>query len=73
MADSFPAIIIPPRSIVATVTAYVSNKSEPIPAKSPTLSPTLSAITAGFLGFDPSGIPALRPYQLDQRQHQHLL
>ena len=26
------------------------NKSEPIPATSPTLSPTLSAIVAGFLG-----------------------
>ena len=58
MADSFPAIIIPPRSMVATiVTAYVSNKSAAIPAQSPTLSPTLSAITAGFLGSS-SGIPA---------------
>ena len=36
---------------------YDSNKSEPIPATSPTLSPTLSAITAGFLGSS-SGIPA---------------
>ena len=26
------------------------NKSDPIPATSPTLSPTLSAIVAGFLG-----------------------
>merc|ERR1711966_93761 len=33
------------------------NKSEPIPATSPTLSPTLSAIVAGFLGSS-SGIPA---------------
>ena len=39
------------------VTAYVSNKSAAIPAQSPTLSPTLSAITAGFLGSS-SGIPA---------------
>ncbi len=29
---------------------YDSYKSAPIPATSPTLSPTLSAITAGFLG-----------------------
>ena len=36
---------------------YDSNKSEPIPATSPTLSPTLSAITAGFLGSS-SGMPA---------------
>ena len=35
---------------------YDSNKSAPIPATSPTLSPTLSAITAGFLGSS-SGIP----------------
>ena len=39
------------KTIVATtVTAYVSNKSAAILAQSPTLSPTLSAITAGFLG-----------------------
>ena len=36
---------------------YDSNRSDPIPATSPTLSPTLSAITAGFLGSS-SGIPA---------------
>ena len=36
---------------------YDSNRSEPMPATSPTLSPTLSAITAGFLGSS-SGIPA---------------
>ena len=36
---------------------YDSNRSEPIPATSPTLSPTLSAITAGFLGSS-SGMPA---------------
>ena len=36
---------------------YDSNISEPIPAISPTLSPTLSAITPGFLGSS-SGIPA---------------
>ena len=46
------------RTIVATiVTAYVSNKSAAIPAQSQTLSPTLSAITAGFRGSS-SGIPA---------------
>ena len=42
--------------IVTIVTAYVSNKSAAIPAQSPTLSPTLSAITAGFRSS--SGIPA---------------
>ena len=36
---------------------YDSKRSAPIPATSPTLSPTLSAITAGFLGSS-SGIPA---------------
>ena len=36
---------------------YDSNISEPIPVTSPTLSPTLSAITPGFLGSS-SGIPA---------------
>ena len=35
---------------------YDSKMSEPIPATSPTLSPTLSAITPGFLGSS-SGIP----------------
>ena len=36
---------------------YDSKISEPIPATSPTLSPTLSAITPGFRGSS-SGIPA---------------
>ena len=36
---------------------YDSKISEPIPATSPTLSPTLSAITPGFLGSS-SGMPA---------------
>ena len=36
---------------------YDSKRTEPMPATSPTLSPTLSAITAGFLGSS-SGIPA---------------
>ena len=36
---------------------YDSYRSAPIPATSPTLSPTLSAITAGFLGSS-SGMPA---------------
>ncbi len=47
-----------PKSIAATkVTAYVSKRSAAIPAQSPTLSPTLSAITAGLRGSS-SGIPA---------------
>ena len=36
---------------------YDSKISDPIPATSPTLSPTLSAMTPGFLGSS-SGIPA---------------
>ena len=40
-----------------TVATYEPNKSAPIPATSPTLSPTLSAIVAGFRGSS-SGIPA---------------
>ena len=53
-----PETIIAPKTIVAIkVTAYVSNKSAAIPAQSPTLSPTLSAITAGLRGSS-SGIPA---------------
>ena len=36
---------------------YDSKISDPMPATSPTLSPTLSAITPGFLGSS-SGIPA---------------
>ena len=51
-------VINVPKTIVAImVTAYVSNKSAAIPAQSPTLSPTLSAMTAGFRGSS-SGIPA---------------
>ena len=47
-----------PRIIVANIVAtYDPNKSAPIPATSPTLSPTLSAIVAGFLTSS-SGIPA---------------
>ena len=56
--------IIPVLSIVAAIAIdaimapqYDSKISEPIPATSPTLSPTLSAITPGFLGSS-SGIPA---------------
>ena len=46
-----------PRIIAATTLAtYESNRSAPIPATSPTLSPTLSAMTAGFLGSS-SGMP----------------
>ena len=37
--------------------AVDSKRSAPLPAQSPTLSPTRSAITAGFLGSS-SGIPA---------------
>ena len=47
-----------PKTIVARMVAtYEPNKSAPIPATSPTLSPTLSAIVAGFRGSS-SGIPA---------------
>ena len=56
--------IIPVLSIVAAIAIdaimapqYDSKISEPMPATSPTLSPTLSAITPGFLGSS-SGIPA---------------
>ena len=51
-------IVEAPRIIAAeSVTTYVSNRSAAMPAQSPTLSPTLSAITPGFLGSS-SGIPA---------------
>lgn len=40
-----------------TSAVILSNKSAAYPAQSPTLSPTKSAITAGFLGSS-SGIPA---------------
>jgi len=45
-------------SIIAEITSAEidSNKSAACPAQSPTLSPTKSAITAGFLGSS-SGIP----------------
>ena len=47
-----------PRAAVASIEPqYDSYRSAPIPATSPTLSPTLSAIQAGFLGSS-SGIPA---------------
>ncbi|GIU86231.1 MAG: hypothetical protein KatS3mg009_0746 [Acidimicrobiia bacterium] len=47
-----------PRMIDATsVTSYDSNRSDAMPAQSPTLSPTLSAIVAGLRGSS-SGIPA---------------
>ena len=53
-----PIIVVAAIAIVAiTAPTYDSNRSAPIPATSPTLSPTLSAITAGFLGSS-SGIPA---------------
>ena len=45
-------------AIVAIIEdAYDSKRSDPIPATSPTLSPTLSAIVAGLRGSS-SGIPA---------------
>lgn len=48
----------PPRIIADIISADIdSNKSAHYPAQSPTLSPTKSAITAGFLGSS-SGIPA---------------
>ena len=47
-----------PRMIDATsVTSYDSNRSDAIPAQSPTLSPTLSAMVAGLRGSS-SGMPA---------------
>ena len=47
-----------PRTIAPMFSAAVdSNRSAPLPAQSPTLSPTRSAMTAGFLGSS-SGIPA---------------
>ena len=47
-----------PSTIVARIVlTYDPKRSAPIPATSPTLSPTLSAITAGFLGSS-SGIHA---------------
>ena len=53
-------LISPSGSAITNVAAIAamleSNKSAPIPATSPTLSPTLSAITAGFRGSS-SGIP----------------
>ena len=57
IAPSVPYAINP--NVIADIIepTYDSNKSAPIPATSPTLSPTLSAITAGFLGSS-SGIPA---------------
>ncbi|EKD86865.1 MAG: hypothetical protein ACD_37C00119G0001 [uncultured bacterium] len=46
-----------PKIMAATaVIIYVSKRSAAIPASSPTLSPTKSAITPGFLGSS-SGIP----------------
>lgn len=49
--------IAPPRIIADRISAEIdSNKSAHWPAQSPTLSPTRSAITAGFLGSS-SGIP----------------
>ncbi|KAJ0575004.1 hypothetical protein HanIR_Chr05g0207991 [Helianthus annuus] len=49
--------MVPP-SIIALIisAAMLSNKSAPLAAQSPTLSPTLSAMTAGFRGSS-SGIP----------------
>ncbi|KJU81904.1 hypothetical protein MBAV_005906 [Candidatus Magnetobacterium bavaricum] len=50
--------ITPARIIAPMFSAAVdSNRSAPRPAQSPTLSPTRSAITAGFLGSS-SGMPA---------------
>ncbi len=47
-----------PRMIDATrVTSYDSNRSDAMPAQSPTLSPTLSAMVAGLRGSS-SGMPA---------------
>jgi len=48
---------VAPKIIADIISADIdSNKSAAYPAQSPTLSPTKSAITAGFLGSS-SGIP----------------
>ena len=53
-----PNARVAPRIIAPMFSAAVDSKrSAPRPAQSPTLSPTRSAITAGFLGSS-SGIPA---------------
>lgn len=50
--------IAPPKIIAERISAEIDSKrSAHYPAQSPTLSPTKSAITAGFLGSS-SGIPA---------------
>ena len=49
--------IAPPKIIAARISAEIDSKrSAHYPAQSPTLSPTRSAIVAGFLGSS-SGIP----------------
>lgn len=52
-----PKVVRPSTMVAMILPTYDSYKSAPIPATSHTLSPTLSAITAGFLGSS-SGIPA---------------
>ena len=58
MPYSAPIAIVEAIAIVAIMEPqYDSKISDPMPATSPTLSPTLSAITPGFLGSS-SGMPA---------------
>ena len=58
-ADAGAVVTATDASVTAEIMepTYDSKRSEPIPATSPTLSPTLSAITAGLRGSS-SGIPA---------------
>ena len=51
VTSKVPFIKVLPRAKLEIIDpTYDSQRSEPIPAISPTLSPTLSAIVAGFLG-----------------------
>ena len=48
-APTFLAMVLPRIMALMTSAAMLSNRSAPLAAQSPTLSPTRSAITAGFL------------------------
>jgi len=54
---AFLAIVAPRIMALMTSAAMDSNRSAPLALQSPTLSPTRSAMTAGFLGSS-SGMPA---------------
>ena len=57
MQVTHSVVVAPIVSAAITDPAYDSKRSAPIPAVSPTQSPTLSAMTPGFLGSS-SGIPS---------------